>query len=344
LRSRSRAARLLAPLLLAALALAVGCGSGGSSGEGHLRLGYFLNVTHAAPVVGLERGIYERHLPGIELETREFLAGPEAVTAMLAGSLDASYLGSGPVVTAASRAPEQLLIVAGANDAGAILIARAGSGIRSVADLDGRSVAFPGYGNTQDLALRLVLRRAGLDSTDQGGTVRLVKTRNADVATSLQRGQLDAAMMPEPWGTLLIDAGDAELVLDASEVLGGDYPTTVLVVTRRLAEERPGVVRDLVAANCEAVALTRRRPGLVVSTFQAVIRGVQGRAPSRESLVRSVGRLRPTTVVSREGMDLMIRAARDAGYLEDEVDAGAILAPSARAGCPAPAQGDSARG
>jgi NitT/TauT family transport system substrate-binding protein len=340
---RSRSSRALALALLVLAALVAGCGSG-DPGEGRLRLGYFLNVTHAAPVVGLERGVYARHLPGIELETREFLAGPEAVTAMLAGSLDASYLGSGPVIAAASRAPDQLRIVAGANDAGAILIARAGAGIRSVADLDGRSVAFPGYGNTQDLALRLVLREAGLESTDRGGTVRLVKIRNADVATSLQRGQLDAAMVPEPWGTLLIAAGDAELILDADEILGGDYPSTVLVVTERLAAERPEMVRDLVAANCEAVALVARRPELVVGVFQAVIRGVQGRAPSRASLERSVARLRPTTRVDRRGIDLMIGSAAEAGYLEEEVGADDLLAPSANAACPAPSQGDSPRG
>ena len=308
------------------LASVAGCGSGGSA-EGELRLGYFLNLTHAVPIVGLEEGVYARALPGVDITTREFLAGPEAVTAMLAGSLDASYLGAGPVITAASRAPGRIRIVAGTNDAGAILIARAGAGIESVSELQGRSVAFPGYGNTQDLALRLVLREAGLAPTDEGGEVRLVKIRNADIATALQRGQLDAAMLPEPWGTQLIATGDATLLLDAEEILGGAYPTTVLVVTDELAREQPETVRALIRANCRAVRVVERRPGLVVSEFSSIIRGVQGRAPDRATIVASEARLRPTTRVDRPGTDALIGAARRAGYLDGPVTYDTIVAP-----------------
>lgn len=342
-----RRSSLLAGLVVAILALLAGCGSGGGSDGDGIRLGYFLNMTHAVPIVGLDRGLYARELPGVPIATREFLSGTEAVTAMLAGSLDASYLGAGPVITAASRAPGRLRIVAGANDAGAILVARAGSGIRSVADLEGRSVAFPGYGNTQDLALRLVLEEAGLTPTDRGGDVRMVKVRNADIATGFQRGQLDAAMLPEPWGTQLIANGDATLILDAREILGGDYPTTVLVVTEGLARGRPDVVRGLVRANCAAVDLVKRRPGLVVDEFQAIIKGVQGVAPSRATLEASEARLRPSATVDRHAMDLLIGGAKRAGYLDGAVTTGELLAPSAVSGCApgaAGAQGDRARG
>ncbi len=321
-------------LLLAVVALVWGCGSGGGSGADGLRLGYFLNLTHAVPIVGLDQGIYAAELPGVTISTREFLAGPEAVTAMLAGSIDASYLGSGPVITAASRAPGRLRIVAGANDAGAILVARAGSGIDSVSDLDGKSVSFPGYGNTQDLALRLVLEEAGLTPTDRGGSVRLVKIRNADVATGLQRGQLDAAMLPEPWGTQLIANGEASLLLDADQILDGRYPTTVLVVTEQLATERPEVVAALVRANCTAVRLVERRPDLVVDEFSSIIKGVQGKAPSRATIEASEARLRPTTAVNRRGTDLLIGAAKRAGYLDGKVSYEQLVAPSVAESCP----------
>jgi NitT/TauT family transport system substrate-binding protein len=325
---------LLAALLAAVLALVAGCGGDGAGGDG-LRLGYFANLTHAVPIVGIDKGIYAKELPGVDIETRQFLAGPDAVTAMLAGSLDASYLGAGPVITAASRAPGRLRIVAGANDAGAILVARAGSGIRSVRDLDGRSVSFPGYGNTQDLALRLVLKENGLKPTDEGGTVRLVAIRNADVATGLQRGQLDAAMLPEPWGTQLIANGDATLLVESDDILGGAYPTTVLVVTDELARKRPGVVRALVRANCEAVRLVRSDPGLVVDEFQTLVKGIQGKPTARATLVASEARLRPTTAVDEKGTNLLIQAAKGAGYLDGSVRYDDLVAPSVRAPCAA---------
>ena len=62
---------------------------------GRFRLGYFPNVTHAQALVGVDDGTFARALGG-RLETRMFNAGPAAMEALLAGDLDASYVGAGP--------------------------------------------------------------------------------------------------------------------------------------------------------------------------------------------------------------------------------------------------------
>ena len=66
-------------------------GSGGSSGgTTTLRLGYFPNVTHAPAIIGVEKGTFAQKLgPNVKLETKSFNSGNEAVTALLAGALDA---------------------------------------------------------------------------------------------------------------------------------------------------------------------------------------------------------------------------------------------------------------
>ncbi|MFZ9370510.1 MAG: PhnD/SsuA/transferrin family substrate-binding protein, partial [Limnohabitans sp.] len=91
------------------------------------------------------------------------------VSALLGGSLDAGYMGPGPYVLAESRAPGRLRLLGGVVTGGQSLVARPDSGIRSAADLAGRRVAVPSHGNTQDLALRLLLDTAGLRASDQGG-------------------------------------------------------------------------------------------------------------------------------------------------------------------------------
>jgi NitT/TauT family transport system substrate-binding protein len=311
-----------------------GCGTGDPD-PGRLRLGYFVNLTHAVPIVGLEEGVYARALPGVEIEPREFVSGPEAITSLLAGSLDATYAGPGPVITAASRAPGQIRIVAGASDAGAIMIARRGSGIRRVADLADRTVAIPAFGNTQDLTLRFLMHRAGLETTAGGGDVNLIKVRNADLATAFDRGQLDAAVAPEPWGTALIDSGRAELVLDADELLNdGRYPTTVLVVTERFARERPDQLRALLAANCDAVRRVDGRPEAVVREFEAIVKDVAGVAPSRTTLRVAVARLQARSAVDRQGLQLLIRAAAISGYLTEPVGVEDVIDPAAFEPCP----------
>jgi NitT/TauT family transport system substrate-binding protein len=315
-----RRVRLAAVVALAALVLAAvapGCG-GGRDGP-RLAIGYFPNVTHAAPILGLSEGIYARHLPGVRVEGRRFLTGPEAVSALLSDSVDAVYTGPGPVLTAASRAPGELLILAGAAEAGALLVARPGAGIRRVRDLAGRRVAVPTFGGTQDLTLRDLLRSAGLRSADRGGSVRLMPVDNAELRSALRSGVVDAAMAPEPWASTLIAAGAADLVLDADEILGGRYPTTVLAVRTHLARERPDVVRRLLEANAEAVRLVRAKPGLAARRYNEIVTAAAGRALSAEVLRRALRRTRASVAVRPQAMARLLAAARDAGYLAHDV-------------------------
>ena len=63
-----------------------------------LRLGYFANVTHAGAVYGVGTGTYADALGDTALKTQVFNAGPAAVEALFAGSLDAAYVGPNPAV------------------------------------------------------------------------------------------------------------------------------------------------------------------------------------------------------------------------------------------------------
>ena len=64
-----------------------------------LRLGYFPNVTHSQPIVGLARGTYKGTLgANVKLETMTFNAGPSVIEAIFANELDASYIGPNPAI------------------------------------------------------------------------------------------------------------------------------------------------------------------------------------------------------------------------------------------------------
>ena len=208
----------------------IGHGAFGLGDEHQLRLGYLANITNAAALVGKDRGIFARGLPGTTVTVSKFTTGTEATAALLSGSLDASYLGMGPVITAQSRAPGQLTVVAGAGEAGAVLVVRKGSGIRALADLRGKRVGFPGYGNTQDLALQWELAQVGL-TAGRGQDVHTVRVANADLRTAFERGALDAALSPEPWGSALVDQGLATVLLPADRIMGvetGGCPHTAI--------------------------------------------------------------------------------------------------------------------
>jgi NitT/TauT family transport system substrate-binding protein len=322
LRSRSSFVGFVAALGLVAGVL-VGCGGAGGGDGKTLRLGYFPNLTHGPALVAVDEGIFDRRVTALTVKTEKFSTGTEAIASMLAGSLDASYIGMGPVITALSRAPGSVRVVAGVSEAGAVLVARRGSGIRSVADLRGHTVGFPGFGNTQDLALRYLLKESGLRPETDGGSVRMVRIRNADLRTAFERGALDATLAPEPWGATLVDLGLADVVLPADKIVnGGRYPTTVLVVRSDFADAHPEAVAQLVAANREAVALAQQRPDLVSAAFT---KAAKGKVPSAPALAGAVASNIPGTSVNRDGTLVLLRAASDAGYLAKPVGLDQLL-------------------
>src|SRR5262245_15233081 len=124
-----RTTKLLAVGLVAVLAvlLAVvvpaGAAKKQSSGSTTLRLGYFPNVTHAPAIVGVEQGIFEKSLGSkVNLELSTFNSGTEALTALQAGALDASYIGPSPTITAWTKLDKGVKVVSGAASGGAFFV------------------------------------------------------------------------------------------------------------------------------------------------------------------------------------------------------------------------------
>jgi NitT/TauT family transport system substrate-binding protein len=206
-----------------------------------LRLGYFPNVTHAAALIGLDKGLYAKELgTGTKLVPTKFNAGPEAVGALLGGSLDASFIGSGPAINAYARSNgEAVRLIAGATSGGAQLVVR--PGIAKPADLAGKTVVTPQLGNTQDVSLKKWLSQQGLT-----GKVKVTNLENAQTLDAFKQGKVDAAWLPEPWSSrLVLDAGAKVLVDEAKLWPGGRFPTTVLIVRTAFLQEHPQTVRAL---------------------------------------------------------------------------------------------------
>jgi NitT/TauT family transport system substrate-binding protein len=242
---------------LAALVFAVGChGKRVAAGGGTVRLGFFPNITHAPALIALEQGNFTRALAPFTVEPKAFNAGPEAMEALFAGALDAVYVGPAPAINAYLRSKgEVLVVVAGAAQDGAGLVVRPGANIKSANDLRGKKLATPQLANTQDIALRIYLRDQNLKTTDKGGDVQVMPLANADSFALFQRGQLDGAWVPEPWLSRLCDQAGGQLFLDERERWPSKhFPTTILVVTKKLAREKPELVQKLVSAHAATIA------------------------------------------------------------------------------------------
>src|ERR1700731_71207 len=110
-------------------ALALCAGMAGAEEKKVIRFGHFPNITHAQGVIAhaLSRqgkGWFEERLgPGTEIQWFTYNAGPSAMEAVFAGSLDITYVGQGPALNAHFKSNgEEIRVISGAANAGAALV------------------------------------------------------------------------------------------------------------------------------------------------------------------------------------------------------------------------------
>ena len=255
---------LVTALVLGLLAVTAACGGDdsasatgtdgasttGSESTGEavtLRLGYFANVTHATPLVGVAEGLYADALGSdVTLETAIFNAGPAEIEALFAEAIDAGYIGPNPAVNGFVQSDgDALRIVSGSTSGGAFLVVK--PGITSAADLAGKVLATPSLGNTQDVALRAYLKENGLNAdTSGGGDVSIRPQENAATLDAFKAGDIDGAWVPEPWATRLVVEGGGEVLVDERDLWPeGRFTTTVLIVSKSFLDDHPDVVKRL---------------------------------------------------------------------------------------------------
>jgi NitT/TauT family transport system substrate-binding protein len=249
-----------AAIVGAALLLAAGCSSSSagttSSGSGSgnadpapvtVRLGFLENITHASALVGLKEGFFTKALGSAgTLKPTAFSTGTQETTAILAGQLDAAYVGPNPAINAWQKSGGTAIkIVSGAATGGASVVVA--KGISSAAQLKGKTLATPSLGNTQDVALRYWLKQNGLTTTSTGGGDAFVKptTPNSAAVLEFKSGQIAGGSEPAPY--------DIEMVSDGGTVLVSEPGvTTVLVVTQSFLSAHPAIVADLIKAQIQA--------------------------------------------------------------------------------------------
>jgi len=277
---------------------AAGCSAsagtvGGGTNQITLRLGFQTNITHAPALIGIQKGIFAKALgKNVKLQVVPFSSGTEEATALLAGQLDAAYVGPNPTLKAWQTSNGSLIrVISGAASGGAALVVK--PGITSSAQLKGKKLATPSLGNTQDVALRYWLKQHNLTTTPTGGgdvPITPIKPNSAAVL-SFKSGQIDGAWEPAPYDIEMIADGGHMLVNEASLWPNGQFVTTNLIVTQKFLAAHPGVVNGLLkgqiqandyihsnlagaeaAANAELTTLTGKglKPAVLAAAFKAV--------------------------------------------------------------------------
>jgi NitT/TauT family transport system substrate-binding protein len=286
-----------------------------------LRVGYFPNITHAQGLIGSQtsrahHGWFEQRLgPDVTIQWFAYNAGPSAMEAIFAGSIDLTYVGPNPALNAYIRSDgEEIRVLAGAAEGGAALVVQADGSIAKPADFRGRKVATPQLGNTQDVAARAWLKQQGFRITMTGGDVLVLPTQNPDQLPLFQRHQIDAVWTVEPWVSRLELEAGGKVFLEQTDAI-----TTILVSSVKLLRTHPELARKFRAAHAELTAWIAAHP----AEAKAIVRTALTTETKRDmpaALVDSAWhRLRFTDQVSPDRFASLVKDAQSVGFLRNAI-------------------------
>jgi NitT/TauT family transport system substrate-binding protein len=284
-----------------------------------LRLGYFPNINHAQGVIGIGDGSFQKSLgDNVTLETFVFNAGPSAVESLLAGRLDASYIGPNPAINGYVVSDGQAVrVIAGATSAGASFVVRNDSGINSVQDLGGKKFASPQLGNTQDVALRKYLTENGFNTVENGGNVTVLPIANADILTTFLKKEIAGAWVPEPWATRLVNEAGGKIFVDERDLWPpeGKFVTAHLIVSPEYLKENPDVIKRLLTAHANETQWINEHKAEVPTVFNTELKKLTGQTIPEDVLTEALTRLEFTNDPIKLSLFQSANDAYDLGFL-----------------------------
>ncbi|MCA0145089.1 ABC transporter substrate-binding protein [Blastococcus sp. LR1] len=320
--------RRLVPVLAVSMLALAACGGGddeggstGGSGDGGVRevtVGALPILPTAALYAGIEEGFFADRNIEITVETGQ--GGAALLPAVMAGQID--FATSNPVSLLQAR--EEGLDVRvishwtsalseGDTDINGV-VAKAGSGIESAADLAGKRVAINTLNGMGDLTIRAAIEKDGGDPE----AVQFVELPFPDMPAALGQGNVDAVWVPEPFLGGLQAAGNTVVSYSSKDSVQG-HPTQLFFTSAQLMESDPELVEDMTAALEETLEFADANPDAVKAQIKTVLPQIPEQAIANVKLEEFGTDLR------REQIEEIGELMKERGLLDEDADVDGLL-------------------
>lgn len=266
---------------------------------------------YVARSLGILDEIEKKH--NIKVVFRSFSYGAPENQAMAAGELQMASAGMGPAIVAAARLPAKLVAISILEQT-AILVPK-DSPVKTVVDLKGKNVAFPGEGSQQYPLLLKALADAGLKASD----IKLFKTKGSDVPTLLMQKSVEAGITWDPHVSQALADGHSRVLLKAEKIMpikAGHYIGNGEYAREDFIARRPEVVQDLVIANVKAIDFILRDPKAAAKMWSDQI-GFPIKVIDY-SLAEGISVYNRNIVPEKSTIDAYTKFLKDAGILKPE--------------------------
>jgi len=293
-----------------------------SLGETKIRVGHFPNITHAQGVVAhaLSRqgkGWFEQRLgPGTKIEWFVYNAGPSAMEAIFANSIDLTYVGPGPALNAYTKSNgQEIRLIAGAANGGAGLVVQPDQNLKAAADFRGKKIATPQLGNTQDISCRAWLTDGGLKITQLGGDAQVIPTQNPDQLGLFKAKRIDGVWTVEPWVTRLEQEASGKVLVEEKDVA-----TTVLVSSVKFLNEKRDLAKKFAQAHAELTDWIIKNPEEAQRLIKAELLAETKSDMSPQLIDASWKRIVFTAETPRTAVEKFMQNSVKAGFIKTAPD------------------------
>ena len=292
--------------------------SGVTTHENKIRVAYYPNINHAVPIVGIEKGIFQKQIGNdTVIEPVLFESGPQVIESLFADSIDIAYVGPGPAINGFLKSENHnIKILSGAASGGVSFIVHPNSKINSAADFEGKKIAAPQIGNTQDISLRSYLSENGLKPAEKGGSVTVFNLSNSDIYTLFAKGDIDAAWVPEPTATILVQQLDGKRLFKEEKLWPENKFVSVLLVAREeYVNQHPDLINKWLEANQQTINWINSNPEQTKITFIEFMKKETGKSLSGGLIDEAFSNLQITSNPVVSSIHTFAKRADSLGYL-----------------------------
>src|SRR4249920_3927242 len=192
-----------------------------------------------------ETKLFEKH--GLDVVLVGMGTGSVSLRALIAKDLEISSLSGSGLVQAALQGADTILVAALIN--GFVFKIFSAPEISSPLQLKGKKLGVSRYGPTSDFAVRLALKKWGLNPERDVNILQFGTSQ--DTVRAMQTRMLDAGVMSGISSLIARKAGFRELG-DLAD-LGLHYPTSAIGTTKSYLQKNEGVVKGFMVAYIEAI-------------------------------------------------------------------------------------------
>ena len=213
-------------------------------GDNTVKIGYLPSDHDAALFVADKQGLYADK--NITTELVQFNNGGDLMTAMASGEVDVGYVGIAPVLSSVSKGVPVKVISSAQTEGSGIVVTKA-SGIKSAADLKGKSITTPGEASIQHVLLSNYLDKNGLSIKDLNVSAMKVPSMN----DALKTKQIDGIITFQPY--VSIAANDTNnVVLENSSGILPNHPCCVVVASDDFIKNHENETKNIIEIHNES--------------------------------------------------------------------------------------------